>query len=250
MIIIAFGLFLSGCGVSGDQNTDIQDSDEQTVSESNDPVSETDINANTNNGRINNTLSPNEITYDDVFKAFDRARDAVCWEYSENVELGNTMDESIAAKVDIYDYTLFREASYLGISTPNGLRAFMNDLFSRDITENILEWESYFSEMNAEHFFVLYDNKIYVCTDIARPNGIAEPYETTTSITIHKISDTEYQINWGIRREFTESTSDIDFEFIYEYIDGRWIFTKVPLDIGPPPHGSFIEDPNLSVTYN
>jgi hypothetical protein len=155
-----------------------------------------------------------ELSDDEVFELYIKAKEAYEWFDLTTIPYYN--DKYI--EVDGQQYY---EVIQPGIDSKKALEDYLNELFTDDITENLMDISS--------NRYVEHENKLYVLpadrgTDIFKG---AESYEVT------KVSDE--QIKFTVKVEVYDDpdrknvSGYEEYDFCLEFLDGKWRFTNFEL---------------------
>jgi hypothetical protein len=152
------------------------------------------------------------LTEAEILDAYDQAAEAYSWFVRENMPCtGSTVD---------VNGVVFQRVQYDGISTLDELRTYLNGLFSRELTDQLItEGENRYREIDG----VLYATPFEV-----------EPSEMKgkASLSVEQTDENSYLVNVTVEI-LSADGKDVEgvecWAFPYEQLDGRWVFTSFDL---------------------
>jgi hypothetical protein len=152
------------------------------------------------------------LTEAEILDAYEQAAEAYSWFVRENMPCtGSTVD---------VNGVVFQRVQYDGISTLDELRTYLNGLFSRELTDQLMtEGENRYREIDG----VLYATPFEV-----------EPSEMKgkASLSVEQTDEDGYLVNVTVEI-LSADGKDVEgvecWAFPYEQLDGRWVFTSFDL---------------------
>ena len=170
-----------------------------------------------------------EITSEDqINQMYQKAKDAYLWFYYEplsywsyvQVKSKNDTSEELGPKlIDGFNYY---KSKHDTITNYKQLKNYLSTLFSEEIVNDLLNGE------NGKIKYVDVDKYLYGTIPETRPYSQIG----NQSYTIQKINDYRYIYNLNVEI-LTNDLKNIDhsenYEYIYEFVNDRWVFTKFHL---------------------
>lgn len=182
-----------------------------------------DVNGNMDNKKFEK-LSEEEIT-----DKYNYANNVLHILFGKGLDVDNS-----DVYTDEHGFYEYYAVTFNGITSIEELKNYLNTIFSPDITNELIN----IGVTNIFDRYVEKDNKLYQInydySIMLRDYNIEE-----TNAEVKKCSDTKYiysiekSVNRNSNTDETipdkDSNSKYNFEYVYEYIDSKWVFTDFPI---------------------